>query len=60
MDLQALQVSAGGLTVGFELDADARQRLLEGADDITLTLRHEAEIAAYEAGIPAYKPSIRV
>ncbi|HJQ02876.1 MAG TPA: 3-isopropylmalate dehydratase small subunit [Jatrophihabitans sp.] len=60
VDLQALQVSAGSLTAGFQLEADARQRLLDGADDITLTLRYEAEIAGYEAGIPSYKPSIRV
>jgi 3-isopropylmalate/(R)-2-methylmalate dehydratase small subunit len=58
VDLQALQVSAEGLTVGFEIDPDARQRLLEGLDDITLTLRHEAEITAFEAGIPGYQPSV--
>jgi 3-isopropylmalate/(R)-2-methylmalate dehydratase small subunit len=59
VDLQSLRVTAGDLAAGFELEADARRRLLEGADDITLTLRHEAEIAAYEAGIPSYKPSVR-
>jgi 3-isopropylmalate/(R)-2-methylmalate dehydratase small subunit len=59
VDLQALQISTTGLTVGFELAADARQRLLDGADDITLTLRHDAEIAAFEARIPAHKPSVR-
>ncbi|HEX4729149.1 MAG TPA: 3-isopropylmalate dehydratase small subunit [Jatrophihabitans sp.] len=58
VDLQALQIRAGELTIDFELDPDARQRLLEGTDDITLTLRHEDQIAAYEAGIPGYKPSV--
>jgi len=59
VDLQALQVRAGDRTIDFELDPDARQRLLEGTDDITLTLRHEDQIAAYEAAIPRYKPSVR-
>jgi 3-isopropylmalate/(R)-2-methylmalate dehydratase small subunit len=59
VDLQALQVRAGELTVDFELDPDARQRLLDGTDDITLTLRHEDQIAAFEAGIPSYQPSVR-
>ena len=59
VDLQALQVRTERLTIDFELDPDARQRLLEGTDDITLTLRHEDRIAAYEAGIPGYKPSVR-
>jgi 3-isopropylmalate/(R)-2-methylmalate dehydratase small subunit len=58
VDLQTRTVSAHGLTVGFEIDPDARRRLLDGADDITLTLRHEAEIAAFEAAIPAYRPSV--
>jgi len=42
-------------TVGphrFDFDAFDRRRLLEGLDDIGLTLRHEAEIAAFEAGHP--------
>ncbi len=37
----------------FELDAFDRRRLLEGLDDIALTLRHEPEIAAFEAERPA-------
>jgi 3-isopropylmalate/(R)-2-methylmalate dehydratase small subunit len=43
-------------TVGpyrFELDAFDRRRLLEGLDDIGLTLRHEPEIAAFEAAHPS-------
>jgi 3-isopropylmalate/(R)-2-methylmalate dehydratase small subunit len=38
---------------GFELDAFDRRRLLEGLDEIGLTLRHEAEIAAFEAAHPS-------
>ncbi|MFE3559897.1 3-isopropylmalate dehydratase small subunit, partial [Streptomyces sp. NPDC059193] len=38
------------------LDDNARWRLLEGLDDISLTLQNEADIAAYESGRPAHKP----
>lgn len=57
VDLVNREVRAAGISVSFELDDNARQRLLEGADDITLTLRHEAEIASYEAKIPSFKPN---
>ncbi|GAB2615750.1 3-isopropylmalate dehydratase small subunit [Streptomyces capparidis] len=51
-------VSAGGdeVTAGFELDENARTRLLEGLDDISLTLREEEAITAYEARRPSFKP----
>ena len=38
-----------GLTAAFQIDEFTRHCLLEGLDDIGLTLQHEAEIAAYEA-----------
>ncbi|MDT0547319.1 MULTISPECIES: 3-isopropylmalate dehydratase small subunit [Streptomyces] len=57
VDLVDRQVRAEGITADFELDENARWRLLEGLDDISLTLRQEAEIAAYEARRPAFKPS---
>ncbi|MET8679475.1 3-isopropylmalate dehydratase small subunit [Streptomyces sp. NPDC004647] len=56
VDLVGRQVRAGDITAEFELDENARWRLLEGLDDISLTLKNEAEIAAYEAGRPAFKP----
>ena len=37
-----------GRSVPFELDAERRRRLLEGLDDIALTLQHDDDIAAYE------------
>ena len=40
---------AEGITADFELDENARWRLLNGLDDISLTLQNEADIAAYEA-----------
>ncbi|MEU4210697.1 3-isopropylmalate dehydratase small subunit [Streptomyces sp. NPDC026206] len=57
VDLVTRQVRAAGITADFELDENARWRLLEGLDDIGLTLRHEADISAFEAGRPSYKPS---
>jgi 3-isopropylmalate/(R)-2-methylmalate dehydratase small subunit len=56
VDLVAREVRAEGITAPFELDDNARWRLLEGLDDISLTLGYEADIAAYEAKRPAYKP----
>jgi 3-isopropylmalate/(R)-2-methylmalate dehydratase small subunit len=49
VDLEAR--TAGGLA--FEIDDHSRERLLEGLDDIALTLREDAAIAAYEAAHPA-------
>lgn len=51
VDLEALEITTQeGRTIPFELDEGIRYRLLEGLDDIELTLRHEGEISAYEAG----------
>jgi 3-isopropylmalate/(R)-2-methylmalate dehydratase small subunit len=48
VDLTAREVRADGSTWSFPLDDFSRWRLLEGLDDIGLTLRHEASIAEYE------------
>jgi 3-isopropylmalate/(R)-2-methylmalate dehydratase small subunit len=48
IDLEALEVRFDGRSVPFELDPERRRRLLEGLDDIALTLQLEDEIAAYE------------
>lgn len=61
VDLEARQVRAESpdgatLTADFELDENARWRLLNGLDDIGLTLKNEADIAAYEASRPSFKP----
>ena len=50
-----LVADAHGLSAAFELDDFRRQCLLEGLDDIGLTLRHEADIAAYEARRPRWR-----
>jgi 3-isopropylmalate/(R)-2-methylmalate dehydratase small subunit len=57
VDLEAREVRAQGVNAPFELDENVRWRLLNGLDDISLTLRQEADIAAYEAGRPAFKPT---
>ena len=56
VDLQAREVRAEGITASFELDENSRWRLLNGLDDISITLQNEADIAAYEAKRPSYKP----
>jgi 3-isopropylmalate/(R)-2-methylmalate dehydratase small subunit len=50
IDLEKCQVNDDqGFSANFSMDDSSRHRLLEGLDDIGLTLLHEAEIAAYEA-----------
>ena len=48
VDLEALEVRFAGRAVPFELDADRRHRLLNGLDDIALTLTQDDAISAYE------------
>jgi 3-isopropylmalate/(R)-2-methylmalate dehydratase small subunit len=50
IDLEALEVRFAGRTVPFEFDAERRRRLLEGLDDIALTLQQADAIAEYEDG----------
>lgn len=56
VDLVDRQVRAEGLVAEFELDDNARWRLLEGLDDISLTLQNEADITTYESVRPVHKP----
>jgi 3-isopropylmalate/(R)-2-methylmalate dehydratase small subunit len=48
VDLEALEVRFDGRAVAFELDPERRHRLLNGLDDIALTLQQSDAIAAYE------------
>jgi 3-isopropylmalate/(R)-2-methylmalate dehydratase small subunit len=59
VDLQTRTVSAPGLHAAFAIDDFTRWRLLEGLDDIGLTLRHEDAIDAYERARPSRLPSTR-
>ncbi|MBO0803367.1 MAG: 3-isopropylmalate dehydratase small subunit [Nocardiopsaceae bacterium] len=58
IDLKAREVRVeGGLIASFEIDDYTRWRLMEGLDDIGLTLRHETAIAAFEQARPAWLPA---
>jgi len=56
VDLQAKTATVGDLQVSFEIDDYTRWRLLEGLDDIGLTLREEDKITQFEARREAWRP----
>jgi len=56
VDLAARTATAGDLVIPFEVDDYTRWRLMEGLDDIGLTLAHVADIDAFEAGRPGWLP----
>ncbi|NIJ04078.1 3-isopropylmalate dehydratase small subunit [Frigoribacterium faeni] len=56
VDLEAQTATVGDLTVSFEVDAYTKWRLLEGLDDIGLTLRDEAAITEFETRRAAWRP----
>ncbi|NJC68143.1 3-isopropylmalate dehydratase small subunit [Planosporangium thailandense] len=58
VDLEKREVRAGANVWAFPLDDFSRWRLLEGLDDIALTLRHEADVTAYEARRPEWMPAV--
>ena len=57
VDLDTRTVSYNDVSVPFELDDYTRWRLMEGLDDIGLTLKHTDSIDAFEAKRPSYKPT---
>ncbi|WP_267244246.1 3-isopropylmalate dehydratase small subunit [Streptomyces sp. PR69] len=57
VDLELLEVRAGGRTFPFTLDPEIRHRILHGIDPIGATLLHEEDIARYEA---ARRPALPV
>ena len=59
IDVERLTVEApaAGLESSFPMDSGTQQRFLEGLDDIGLTMRHLAEIEAYETKRPAWIPA---
>jgi 3-isopropylmalate/(R)-2-methylmalate dehydratase small subunit len=56
VDLDAREVRVDGTVWAFPIDDFTRWRLMEGLDDIGLTLRHEDAISAYERQRPIFKP----
>jgi 3-isopropylmalate/(R)-2-methylmalate dehydratase small subunit len=57
VDLEGQVITAAGFTTKFEVDSYVRWRLMEGLDDIGLTLKHVDEITAFEAKRPRFKPT---
>jgi 3-isopropylmalate/(R)-2-methylmalate dehydratase small subunit len=60
VDLEARKVRSGAITASFDIDDHTRWRLMEGLDDIALTLRHDDSIATFEAARPAWLPTAAV
>ncbi|MDK8495385.1 3-isopropylmalate dehydratase small subunit [Corynebacterium marquesiae] len=58
VDLEARTVTVGENTYRFDIDDYTRWRLMEGLDDIGITLRNENAIAAYESRRPSFKPAV--
>ena len=62
VDVESRTVSAPaiGMETTFPLDDATRERFLKGLDDIGITLAYDAEISAYEAKRPSFKPSTKL
>ncbi len=56
VDLEARSATIGDLQVAFEIDDYTRWRLLEGLDDIGLTLRNEEAITQFESRRASWRP----
>jgi 3-isopropylmalate/(R)-2-methylmalate dehydratase small subunit len=57
LEKKTVTTADGSVEDSFDIDDYTRWRLLEGLDDIGITLGHEADIAAYEATRPSWKPA---
>jgi 3-isopropylmalate/(R)-2-methylmalate dehydratase small subunit len=57
VDLQSCEVRAAGHVATFEIDGYTRWRLMEGLDDVGITLSHEEQIRSFEDTRPAWKPT---
>jgi 3-isopropylmalate/(R)-2-methylmalate dehydratase small subunit len=60
VERRTVSAPAAGIEAAFPLDDFTRMRLLEGLDDVGLSLRHEADIAAYERLRPSWLPRVPV
>ncbi|HJF13923.1 MAG TPA: 3-isopropylmalate dehydratase small subunit [Enteractinococcus helveticum] len=56
VDLENRLIECGSISTRFQIDDYTRWRLMEGLDDIGLTLRNEAEITEFEKTRPSFKP----
>ena len=58
VDLEQQTVTAADVTAHFDIDPHTKHCLLEGLDDVALTLGHQDDIARFEQERPAYRPRI--
>ena len=58
VDLENRTVTGPGVEEPFDIDDFTRHRLLEGLDDISLTLTHEDDLETFERSRPGYLPSV--
>ena len=58
LETRTVTAPAAGVEAGFEIDDFTRYRLMNGLDDIGLTLQHEGDIAAFETKRPDWLPSV--
>ncbi|MCL2595599.1 MAG: 3-isopropylmalate dehydratase small subunit, partial [Promicromonosporaceae bacterium] len=56
VDLERRMVDIGDVSIPFQIDDYTRWRLMEGLDDIGLTLQHEGDIASFEAAREPWRP----
>lgn len=57
IDLENKEIRADGLIASFDIDDYTRWRLLEGLDDIAVTLSHADDITSYERDRPSFRPA---
>jgi 3-isopropylmalate/(R)-2-methylmalate dehydratase small subunit len=57
VDLDRREIRAGDVVAAFDVDDYVRWRLMEGLDDIGITLQHADQVAEFEAARPSYKPT---
>jgi 3-isopropylmalate/(R)-2-methylmalate dehydratase small subunit len=58
VEQRKVSVPSIGVEEEFELNDFAQYRLLNGLDDIALTLQKQNEISAFEAGRPSFRPAV--
>jgi 3-isopropylmalate/(R)-2-methylmalate dehydratase small subunit len=56
VNLETCTVTFNGESLSFDIDPESRHRMLEGLDDISLTLQHTADITAFELRRPKHLP----
>ena len=58
VDLEKQSITAGALSFRFEIEPFLKERLRNGLDEVGLTMQKMDKIAAYEAGRPAWMPTV--